>query len=306
MQDLKETNQEELNYLRMLWTILNKGSERTDRTGVGTYGIFGTQLRFSLQNNVVPMLTTKKMFSKGIIEELLFFLRGETDTKKLEAKGVNIWKGNTTREFLDQRGLEDLSDGDMGKGYGFQWRNFGGKITSNKFNANRPPPMNRYADGVDQLEQVLNTLKTNPTDRRIIISAWNPKQIPEMALPPCHCFCQFYADNNKLSCQFYMRSVDSFLGLPFNILSYAILTRIIAQTVNMEAEELIFIGGDTHIYKNHVQAVLSQITRNPFEFPTMIIKKSLKSLEDIEKLSLNDFEFQNYQSHPAIKAEMAV
>lgn len=299
-------NEEELAYLQMLGNILNRGSERTDRTGVGTFGVFGTQLRFSLENNVVPMLTTKKMFTKGIIEELLFFLRGDTDTKKLEIKGVNIWKGNTTREFLDKRGLEDLPEGDMGKGYGFQWRNFGGKITSCKYDSERPSPMNRYADGVDQLRQVLDTLKNNPTDRRIIMSAWNPKQLPEMALPPCHMMVQFYADGDKLSSQFYMRSIDSFLGLPFNILSYAILTRIVAATVGMETKELVFVGGDTHVYKNHVKPVLEQLARDPYPFPTMTIEKQLTGLKDIESLTLEDFKFHNYQCHPSIKAEMAV
>ena len=169
-------NQEETNYLDMLTNIIVSGSKRTDRTGVGTIGTFGTQLRFSLENNVVPMLTTKKMFHRGAIEELLFFLRGETDTKILETKNVNIWKGNTSRQFLDSRGLYDLSEGDMGKGYGYQYRNFGGKITSNKYDANRRPPMNRYADGVDQVKDALHLLKTDPYSRRVIVSAWNPKQ----------------------------------------------------------------------------------------------------------------------------------
>ena len=299
-------NSEENSYLQLLGNILTNGSRRSDRTGVGTVGIFGTQLRFSLENNKVPMLTTKKMFVKGIIEELLFFLRGDTDTHKLEAKGVNIWKGNTTREFLDKRGLEDLPEGDMGKGYGFQWRNFGGKITSNKYDSSKSSPTNRYADGVDQLTQVIHTLKTNPTDRRIIMSAWNPQQLPEMALPPCHMMVQFYVDNGKLSAQFYMRSIDSFLGLPFNILSYAILTRIVAQTVGMEAKELIFVGGDTHIYQNHIEQVSEQISREPYPFPIMVINKKLESVADIESLSLEDFTFLGYQSHPSIKAEMAV
>jgi thymidylate synthase len=299
-------NWEEMEYLRLLDNILNNGSKRQDRTGVGTYSLFGTQLRFSLKDNVVPMLTTKKMFAKGIVEELLFFLRGETDTTKLEAKGVNIWKGNTTREFLDKRGMHDYPTGDMGKGYGFEWRNFGGRITSNKYDASRPAPMNRYADGVDQLTQVIHTLKTNPTDRRIIISAWNPKDLPEAALPPCHMMVQFYADGEQLSAQFYMRSVDSFLGLPFNILSYAILTRIVAETVGMQPKELVFIGGDTHIYNNHTGPVLEQLSREPFEFPTMTIDKPLSSVRDIENLQMSDFKFDNYQCHPAIKAEMAV
>jgi thymidylate synthase len=296
-------NIEEKNYLNLVSHILHFGSEREDRTGVGTVGVFGTQLRFSLENNKVPMLTTKKMFSKGVIEELLFFLRGDTDTNKLMDKGVNIWKGNTTREFLDKRGLTHLPDGYMGKGYGFQWRNFGG-------HTHQDSDTETYGitktEGVDQLKKVIDTLKTNPTDRRIIMTAWNPQQIPEMALPPCHMMVQFYVDNGKLSAQFYMRSVDTFLGLPFNILSYAVLTRIIAQTVGMEAKELIFVGGDTHVYLNHFEQVAEQIRRDPFPFPTMTISKKLETVEDIEALQLSDFQFEGYQSHPSIKAEMAV
>lgn len=293
-------NGEELSYLQLLGEILYKGSQREDRTNVGTIGLFGTQLRFSLENSKVPMLTTKKMFVKGVIEELLFFLRGETNTKLLEAKGVNIWKGNTSRNFLDRKGLGHLPEGDMGKGYGFQWRKFGEE--EHRWLGMRVP----VSKGVDQLARVIHDLKYNPTDRRIIMSAWNPKQLKEMALPPCHMMVQFYADAGKLSAQFYMRSVDTFLGLPFNILSYAILTHIIAHTVGMEAKELIFTGGDTHIYQNHMSQVVEQISREPYPFPTMRIKKSLYSIEDIEKLEFTDFEFIDYQCHPAIKAEMAI
>jgi thymidylate synthase len=297
-------NIEEQNYLDLLKNILYTGSVREDRTGVGTKGIFGTQLRFSLENNQVPMLTTKKMFTKGVIEELLFFLRGETDTNQLMSKGVNIWKGNTTREFLDKRGLTHLPDGYMGKGYGFQWRNFGGY--TDQVNTGDGSFDLVEVKGVDQLKQVVHTLKTNPTDRRIIISAWNPQQLPEMALPPCHIMVQFYVDNGKLSAQFYMRSIDTFLGLPFNILSYAILTRIVAQTVGMEAKELVFVGGDTHVYLNHTAQVTEQIVREPYPFPTMTISKKLETVEDIESLQLSDFHFEGYQSHPSIKADMAI
>ncbi len=290
-------NQEELQYLGLLDKILINGEARTDRTGTGTIGIFGSQLKFSLENNKIPMLTTKKMFLKGVVEELLFFLRGETDTKKLEKKGVFIWKGNTSREFLDQRGLQYLPEGDMGKGYGYQWRKFG--ETYNEYDR-------IIVQGIDQLSRVINTLKTNPTDRRIIMSAWNPSQLHEMALPPCHMFVQFYANKNELSAQFYMRSVDTFLGLPFNILSYALLTHIIAHTVGMRAKELIFVGGDTHIYSNHIEQVKTQITREPFEFPTLKINKKLVTVQDIESLQLTDFQIENYQSHSSIKAEMAI
>jgi thymidylate synthase len=292
-------NQEEKVYLNLLDNILKVGEERHDRTGVGTIGIFGSQLRFSLDGGKIPMLTTKKMFARGVVEELLFFMRGDTDTKKLEAKGVNIWHGNTTREFLDKRGLTYLPEGDMGKGYGYQWRNFGGYEGWYTL-------MDHPIEGVDQLAQVINTLKTNPNDRRIIISAWNPQQLKDMALPPCHILAQFYALNGKLSCQFYQRSVDSFLGLPFNILSYAIMTHIIANTVGMQAKEVIFVGGDTHIYKNHIEQVMEQISREPYDFPTLKINKKLETIEDIEGLEFSDFVIENYQCHPAIKAEMAV
>jgi len=278
-------NQEEKNYLLMLEDILNNGSVRSDRTGIGTKSIFGTKLRFSLENNVVPMLTTKKMYVKGVIEELLFFLRGDTDTKKLEAVGVNIWKGNTSREFLDKRGLSAYPEGEMGPMYGAQWRNF---------------------CGIDQLSNAIDLLKRDPYSRRIVVSAYNPSVSHLTVLDPCHMFFQFYADGGKVSCQFYMRSVDSFLGLPFNILSYAILTRIVAKVVGMEAKELVFVGGDTHIYQNHVSQVLEQISRDPYDFPTMMINAELNDVCDIEALKYSDFEFQGYKCHPSIKADMAV
>ena len=295
-------NGEENQYLQLLGKILSEGATRSDRTGVGTKSLFGTQMRFSLANNIVPAMTTKKLFIRGVVEELLFFLRGDTDTKKLEVKGINIWKGNTTREFLDARGLNHLPEGDMGKGYGYQWRKFGQEdpTTYDEYGNN-----NSIA-GVDQLSQVINQLKNDPYSRRIIMTAWNPQQLSEIALPPCHCFMQFYVDNNKLSCQFYQRTVDTFLGLPFNLLSYALLTRILAHTVGMEAQELIFVGGDTHLYLNHLPQATEQISREPYAFPALEITKKLSTIQDIEALQFEDFKFSEYKSHPANKAEMAV
>lgn len=292
-------NNEELQYLNLLKNILDNGSSKKDRTGVGTIGIFGNQLRFSLKDNTLPLLTTKKMFVRGIIEELLFFIRGETDTKKLEEKKVNIWKGNTSREFLDSRGLGYLPDGSLGKGYGYQWRNFGG--SGMPFNSR-----SYYKDGIDQLSNSLNLIKNDPNSRKIIVSAWNPQQLKDMALEPCHMMFQFQVNDGNLNLQWYQRSVDSFLGLPFNICSYAVLLHLFAKASNLNAGDLIFCGGDVHIYSNHIEQVKEQIDRIPFDFPKLKIKKSISSIKDMEDLSFEDFEILNYQSHPSIKAEMAV
>jgi thymidylate synthase len=277
-------NIEELSYLSLLKHILENGSKKEDRTGIGTLSVFGTQLRFSLENNKVPILTTKKMFLKGVIEELLFFLRGDIDTKKL--KGVNIWKGNTSRAFLDKRGLKDLPEGDMGKGYGYQWRKFGGKT--------------------DQIKSLIQGLKNDPNSRRHLITAWNPNELDECALPPCHMMYQFYVDNNNLSLLFNMRSVDLFLGLPFNLLSYAALTHIVAKLTGLKAKELIFVGGDSHIYLNHLEQVKLQLSRTPYEFPELYIDKEFETIEEAEKLKFEDFRINNYKYYPAIKAEMAI
>ena len=291
-------NREEQNYLDLLKNIITTGSKHQDRTGVGTYRLFGTQLRFSLEDNTLPLITTKKVFTRGIIEELLLFLRGSTNTKELEAKGVNIWHDNTTREFLDKRGLTDLPEGDMGKSYGYQWRRFNqhendcGGLCSN--------------GGVDQLKNVIDIIKTNPNDRRIIMTAWNPAQINEYALPACHTFCQFMVDDGKLSCLFYLRSSDFVIGFPFNLASYAILTRIIANVTKTIPHELIFTGGDTHVYNSHLNGVIEQISREPYPFPQLYIDKELNTIEDIEKLTSEDFRIVNYKTHEKINYPMAV
>lgn len=292
-------NNEENQYLALLTSILNNGVEKEDRTGIGTLGIFGAQLRFSLKDKTLPLLTTKKMFLRGIVEELLFFIRGDTDTKKLEDKGVNIWNGNTSRDFLNKRGLKHLPQGSLGKGYGFQWRNFGG--TEQPYNYK-----DYFKDGIDQLANALDLIKNEPNSRKIIVSAWNPQQLKDMALEPCHMMFQFQVDNGKLNLLWYQRSVDTFLGLPFNIASYAILNILFAKAAQLEPGELIFSGGDTHIYKNHVSQSLEQAKRAPYQFPKLDINLPINSIEDMEKLSFDNFIIKDYQCHSSIKAEMAI
>lgn len=217
---------EEYQYLEHIKNILEKGIKREDRTGVGTYGIFGAQMRYSLRNNIFPLLTTKRVFWRGVVEELLWFIRGSTNAFELSNKNVHIWDANSTREFLDSVGLSHHEVGDLGPVYGFQWRHFGAKYAG------------MHADytnkGIDQLAQVIHTIKTKPTDRRIIMCAWNPIDIPEMALPPCHCLVQFFVANDELSCLLYQRSADMGLGVPFNIASYALLTYMIAHVTGLK------------------------------------------------------------------------
>jgi thymidylate synthase len=279
-------NKEEQKYLDLLQDILDNGSNRDDRTGVGTKSLFGTQLRFSLYNNKIPMLTTKKIFIRGVIEELLFFLRGETDTKKLEEKGVMIWHGNTTREFLDKRGLQDYDDGEMGPRYGKQWRSWGSQF--------------------DQIGSVLKLLKNDPNSRRIVVSTWNVEDLDKMCLEPCIPLWQCYVAVDKLSLQWTQRSSDALLGFPWNLASFAILTKILAKTAGLEPHEVIFSGGDTHIYNSHTEQVTTQISREPYPFPELYIDKDIHTIQDIEQLQFEDFRIENYKCWPAIQASMAV
>jgi thymidylate synthase len=309
----KEKQHEEYKYLHLLQDIMEKGVTKGDRTGTGTKSLFGTQLSFDVSNSL-PVLTTKKVFFKGIVEELLWFIRGDTDSKLLEAKGVNIWKGNTSREFLDKRGL-DYPEGFAGPVYGFQWRHWGGgyniralindgNITYTQQIGQVTPSSGNY--GVDQLANVVETLKKNPNDRRMIVSAWNVAELDRVALPSCHLLYQFDVSDGKLNCQWYQRSCDTLLGIPFNIASYALLTYLIAKITNLKPGTLTFTGGDTHIYLNHIDQCKEQISRTPYPFPKLNIKKDIKTLEDIENLQFEDFELVDYMYHPAIKAPMAV
>jgi thymidylate synthase len=307
----KEKDHEEYKYLHLLQDILDKGNVKGDRTGTGTQSIFGTQLTFDLQHSF-PILTTKKVYWKGVVEELLWFIRGETDSKKLEAKGVNIWKGNTSREFLDKKGL-DYPEGEIGPGYGFQWKHWGADYEGAKWSSKDTPDdfirrisKCQWRSGIDQLTKVVDTIRNNPNDRRMIVSAWNVGEIDKMALPPCHLLYQFDVTDGRLNCQWYQRSCDFLLGIPFNISSYALLTCLIAKITNLTPGRLTAAMGDTHLYSNHTEPAKEQLSRTPYPFPTLDIKKDIKTLEDIENLSFEDLALVEYKCHPAIKAQMAV
>lgn len=294
-------NSEEQAYLDLIARIIAEGEHRPDRTGTGTLSLFAPpQLRFSLRDGQFPLLTTKKVFLKGILHELLWFIAGSTDAKLLSEKGVKIWEGNGSREYLDSLGLTHRREGDLGPVYGFQWRHFGAEYATCEDDYT--------GKGYDQLAHIIHTLKTNPYDRRIILSAWNPPAFKEMALPPCHVFCQFYVNFPKegkprLSCQMYQRSCDIGLGVPFNIASYALLTCMIAKVVGMDPGEFVHVMGDAHVYSNHVDALKEQIQRVPRAFPKLTIKRDVKNIDDFK---FEDFEVSEYDPYPPIKMKMAV
>jgi len=286
---------EEYQYLEIIEDILEHGNRKSDRTGTGTKSVFGRQMRFSLRDGTFPLLTTKKTFYRGIAEELFWFIRGSTNAIELKEKKVMIWEGNSSREFLDSVGLSHREVGDLGPVYGFQWRHFGAEYSD------------MHADysgqGVDQLAEVIHKIKNKPDDRRIIMCAWNPKDIPRMALPPCHCLVQFYVANGELSCQLYQRSADMGLGVPFNIASYALLTHMIAHVTGLKPGEFVHTLGDTHVYLNHVEPLKEQLTRDPKPFPKLVIKREVENIEDF---TIDDFEVQGYDPHPKITMAMAV
>ena len=261
-------------YLNLLQHILQNGTDKSDRTGTGTKSVFGYQMRFDLAEGF-PLVTTKKLHLKSIIHELLWFLKGDTNIRYLKENGVRIWD-----EWADE-------NGDLGPVYGKQWRSWEG------------------ADGreVDQINELIKQIKVNPDSRRLIVSAWNVADLPEMKLMPCHCLFQFYVANGKLSCQLYQRSADVFLGVPFNIASYALLTMMIAQVCDLELGEFIHSFGDVHLYNNHFEQAELQLTRKPFALPRMKINPEVKNIFDFK---FEDFELVNYESHPSIKAPVAV
>ena len=283
-------------YLDLIRDILATGERRSDRTGTGTISKFGATMRFDLSGDDFPLLTTKRVFWRGVAEELLWFISGDTNATTLKDKGIHIWDGNGSREYLDRIGLTDREEMDLGPVYGFQWRHFGAEYTD------------MHADytgkGVDQLAQLIHTIKTNPTDRRIILTAWNPAALPLMALPPCHMFCQFYVSaDGALSCQMYQRSADMGLGVPFNIASYALLTRLVAQVCGLRAGEFVHVIGDAHVYSNHVDALREQLTREPRPFPRLTINPTKT---DIDSFVYEDFTVEDYKPHKKIEMQMAV
>lgn len=261
-------------YLNLLQRILDEGIEKTDRTGTGTKSIFGHQMRFNLEEGF-PLLTTKKLHLKSIIYELLWFLKGDTNVKYLKEHGVRIWD-----EWADE-------DGNLGPVYGHQWRSW--------------PDYN--GGTIDQIQNVINLIKHHPDSRRMMVTAWNPAEIEQMALPPCHCLFQFYVANGRLSLQLYQRSADTFLGVPFNIASYALLLQMMAQVTGLQVGEFIHTTGDTHLYLNHLEQAKLQLTRTPRTLPQMKLNPDVKSLFDFQ---YEDFELQNYNPWPHIKADVAV
>jgi thymidylate synthase len=261
-------------YHDLLKHILEHGHEKSDRTGTGTKSIFGYQMRFDLQKGF-PLVTTKKVHLKSIIYELLWFLKGETNTAYLKENGVSIWD-----EWADV-------NGDLGPVYGKQWRSWESK----------------NGQVIDQITEVVNQIKNNPDSRRMIVSAWNVGELSEMALMPCHCFFQFYVAGGKLSCQLYQRSADVFLGVPFNIASYALLTQMMAQVCDLEAGDFVHTFGDAHIYNNHMEQVNLQLSRTPFPLPQMKLNPAVKNIFDFK---FEDFTLENYESHKGIKAPVAV
>jgi len=301
---VQEKGQNEEKYVNLCKEIINNGEERNDRTLIGTKSQFGKQLHFDISQSI-PLLTTKSVPWKHVIEELLWFMRGDTDSKILSKKGVKIWDGNTSREFLDSRGLYLYDEGILGKGYGWQWRFFGAKYLPIFADTSNVP--NRYTiGGFDQLKYIINELQTNRYSRRILMCYWNPIDLNETALPPCHFSCQFYVHNDDtLDCHFTMRSTDCGLGLPFNIVSYAIFTYIIAMKCDMKPGKLIYTGGDVHVYKNHIKDLLGQLDREIRPEPHIIVDSSIKN-KKIEDININDFDLVGYFPHPHVKLLMAV
>jgi thymidylate synthase len=299
--NINKFQHEEYQYLNLIQNILDNGFWEEGRNGK-TKSIFGGSMRFSLKDGKIPILTTKKTAWKTCLKELLWFIRGETDNKILKEQGVHIWDANGSREFLNSRGLHKYPEDMLGPIYGYQWRKF--NASYNCWTGTNICNLDEQYKGVDQLQQIIDALKDpkQRTSRRLIMTAWNPKQIDQMALPPCHILCQFNVhDGNKLSCSLYQRSGDFPLGIPFNIASYSFLTHLIAKHCGLEAYEFVHFMGNCHLYENAIDAAKLQITREPYPFPSMSIKQVRENIDDYK---IEDFEVHNYISHEAIKVAM--
>ena len=280
----------ERQYLDLLRRIFEEGIDRHDRTGTGTRSVFGHQMRFDLRRGF-PLLTTKKVYLRSIIHALLWFVSGETHVRPLQEAKVSIWDEWATPEQTARFGREA---GDLGPVYGHQWRNFG---------ATRRPDGSYERDGVDQLRRLVDEIRKNPNSRRLIVTGWNPREADDVALPPCHTLFQFYVQEGALSCQLYQRSADVFLGVPFNIASYALLTMMIAQTCELGVRDFVHTFGDAHLYKNHFEQAKEQLAREPRALPTMRINAAVK---DLFAFKYEDFTLEGYDPHPAIKAPVSV
>jgi len=291
----KDIISDEHQYLNVIRDIMANGNRRLERTGTGTLSVFGRTMKFNLRNNIYPLLTTKRVYFKGVAEELFWFIKGCTNAKILHDKGVKIWDANGSREYLDSIGLKHREENDLGAIYSFQWRHFGAKYVDMH--------TDYKGQGIDQLANIIHTIKTKPTDRRMILTAWNPVDLPIMALPACHYCCQFYVNGKELSCLMNQRSADCGLGVPFNIASYALLTKLIAQVCDLTAGDLIINMGDTHIYVDHMDALQEQLKRAPRPFPTLKINPAIK---DIDSFQFSDLELIGYNPYPAIPMKMSV
>lgn len=277
-------------YLNLLHLVLEQGGQKSDRTGTGTVSVFGHQMRFDL-NQGFPIVTTKRVHFRSVAIELLWFLRGDTNVQYLQDNKVSIWNEWSTAEQTSRFGRPA---GELGPVYGHQWRNFGAtKNTDGSYNN----------DGFDQLAWLINEIKTNPDSRRLIVSGWNPTEANQVALPPCHTLFQFFVQNGKLSCQLYQRSADIFLGVPFNIASYALLTHMVAQVCGLGLGDFIWTGGDCHLYSNHIEQAELQLSREPLPLPKLWLNPAIDNLFDF---SFDDMELIDYQHHAAIKADVAV
>jgi thymidylate synthase len=285
-------------YLQLLQKVLGNGTYQNDRTNTGCYSLFGEHVKFDISQRF-PLLTTKKVYWKGVLTELIWFLKGKTDAKALAKDKVHIWDGNTTREFLDGRGLTCYEVGDCGPIYSHQWRHFGAEY--------KDCHTDYTGHGVDQVQYIIDEIRTNPHSRRIFMSAWNPTDLPKMCLPPCHVSAQFDVRDGKLSCHVTMRSCDVFLGFPFNIASYALLTYIIANVTGLKPDQLSFSLGNVHIYSNHVDAVTTQLKNDSAKYVWPTIEfQGWSGADGIDAIDVENVVLKNYESYPAIKAAMAV